>query len=477
MNILYTVPLVLSVFLFSLFSGEAQAYERQELEKLRNDKEVVSAFIKKNDKEKILKKYSNTEFNSNLEKIFYDVVYNYVNGDGQCELNFIRRLDAALVAAKVESSKNLRKEYLQVLRVNNAIDDILYEILIGNNNDLEVLNELEKKYGDRTKQKHLITFKREELVKENDVKKLFANFSTWPDDKSACTYLEYKTLKANITKVKEKSDNDHFHFLAKLAYKEKVISYATLQKLDYLNTKGSVTHRDNSLSAYFEIIFKAKNSMIPKNAPQMPVNLDQLDKFSTEKVRRFSNLTRRRVLYRKYSETQIIMLAQVLQRSSRRMGVDPDVVANTPYINQEFTTINETGETITYVERTEIDPQSQFNLARRLMRRDILTLQTMGIFAKTKITYEDVVMAGVETGYITLNDIAFVVQYDDLWNPKITQYDRVSKFVFTTAGYATFFLPPPWNVFATLALGIVHGVLDRRQTNGANNDNAATFIE
>lgn len=461
-----------------LLFNVAWAYDNKDIDKLKNDKEVVSIFIKKHEKENLQKKYANLEFNTKLQTIFHSSLLSFLNNNNQCELDLIRRFDYNLSLEKIATSEELRHEYFKVLRINNIIDDIFYDLLVGSNQDFTALNELDQKYGTLKKEKRIpMVSDHADLLEKNDVKRIFDGFEPWPDDNTSCTYQQFRYTKNRITNLKEKSKKDHFKLLTKIAYKEKVISYATLEKLNYLNENGSFLKRDNSLSGYFDIIFKAKNSLVPKNYVPYTGNIDKLNQFSTEKVRRFSNLTRRIVLFRKYSETQIIMLAKVLQESSRRMGVDPDVTASAPYINQEFTKINDNGEPETYVIRTEIDPQSQYNLARRLMRRDILNLQTMEIFKRTKITYEDVVMAGLETGYISLDDIAFVVQYDDLWNPYKTRYDKISGFVFKFVGYATFFLPPPWNVFTSLAIGIVGGVIDKRRTSGAQNDNPATFIE
>ena len=166
-----------------------------------------------------------------------------------------------------------------------------------------------------------------------------------------------------------------------------------------------------------------------------------------------------------------------MQRASKRMGVDPDTISTTPVIIQEQSTVNAQGEREITIEKIELDPQSQYNLARRLMRKDIVDTQMMSLFNGVKITYNDVVMASLEVGYISLEDIEFVVKYDDLWNPERTKFDRMSRFVFSPLGYSTFFLPPPWNATASLALGVIENVVDANHRNGAYNDNPGTYIE
>jgi hypothetical protein len=160
------------------------------------------------------------------------------------------------------------------------------------------------------------------------------------------------------------------------------------------------------------------------------------------------------------------------------MGVDPDTKSGRPVISQEFDITKANGEHENYVERIELDPQSQYNLARRLMRKDMTELQMMSSFQKITITHEDVVMAALETGYISLEDIEFVIKYDDLWNPHKSTFEKVMGFVFTVGRYSTFFLPPPYNVVASIAMGIAEGIVDNTYFNkGSDHDNPATFIE
>jgi hypothetical protein len=170
-------------------------------------------------------------------------------------------------------------------------------------------------------------------------------------------------------------------------------------------------------------------------------------------------------------------MAQVLQKASRRMGVDPDVISSRPVITQSFDVMGDDGIVRNYVEELELDSQSQFNLARRRMRKDILDLEAMDIFNGTRIFYDEVVMAAFETGYLTIEDIEYAIRYDDLWNPTKTRFDRISGFIFSFTGYATFFVPPPYNVTASLGLAIIQGIVNSNNVKGEDNDNAATFIQ
>lgn len=465
--------LVLLIFMPKVFAGGP--HSDGDLGLLRNDKEpIIKAFSRK-EKVSLQNKYKDKEQINFLSQIFYDSVKATINNPSVCELNLAKEFKARLEANNFSSNAKMMDEYLKVIRINHSIDDILYRITSEAINDHEELSKLN--FNKRISSKKKAD---QALIDANDLNDLFINFVTWPDDIESCTYQEFYYLQTNVflpngKKTKKKNDvKDLIHE----AYLQKIISAEVYHKLNYFNRKAKLNKRDLWLNDYLKIIFKSKNKMIPPGESYEVKQIEDEDDYSQEKIRRFSKITRRRLLYRKYNDVQIIMLAQVLQNASRRMGVDPDTKSSTPIITQEFWVTTPSGEERNYVEVIELDPQSQYNLARRRMRKDIIDLQMMDIFADSTITHEDVVLAALETGYITLDDIAYVVKYDDLWNPQKSKFEKISRFIFTVTGYSTFFLPPPWNIIASLALGVVEGVVDSKNpNNGASNDNPATFIE
>lgn len=468
----------LIVLIATSFLNNAFAYSLKDVQKIQNDKEVLITSFSKRDKKIILEKYNDKETNEKIKTIFYSTVLNFINDEAvkQCEADFIGRLKANLSKEDFAVDKDSLEDHLKMLRVTNAIDDILYDIIVAINEDAVKFSEIDLKKP----YKKLVFKHKDHLEKNQNLEELFETFKTWPDDKHNCATQEFQKLKESVVvpaNEKEKTKLKYLETLAHKAYESKVINLETFNKLEFLRTKSNLEKRYTWLNDYFKIIFSAKDSMIPHKKVYSVKNLDAENKFSTEKIKRFTALTRRKLLYRKYDETQIVLLAQVLQKASRRMGVDIDTITKAPYLVHEFEILNQNGERESYVERTEIDPQSQYNLARRLMRKDIVNLQMMSIFNRLEITYEDIVMASLEVGYISLEDIEFVVVYDDLWNPSTSKYERMSGFVFKVAGYTTFFLPPPFNIAASLALGIVEGIVNKQFDNGASNDNPGTFIE
>lgn len=466
--------LIISVLLQSSFSFAKVEFE--DLYKLRNDKEVVITVFSEKEKLRIKDAYKDSDLKENISRVFFDSLYVFLNDNEKwCEPNFIKHFKEELDRNNLNTTEKDLEEYFKILRVNHQIDDILFEILSSVNKDYFELQNL-----DLNRAAARPFLERSYLNENNNIQDLFSNFQQWPDEIQNCSYEEYIFIKNNIwiSKTEKSQKEAHLKSLIMKAFEEKAISLESYHKLEFLRSESDINERDLWLKHYLKIVINAKNRMVPVNLNYQSNDIEKEDNFASEKLRRFSKLTRRKLLYEKYDETQIIQLAQILQKASRRMGVDPDTESGVPRIVQEFNIQLANGQRTNYVEVIELDPQSQYNLARRLLRKDMTELQMMSNFVKVTITHEDIVMAAFETGYITHEDLEHVIRYDDLWNPEMTKWEKISGFIFKVAGYSNFFVPPPWNVATSIAIGVIEGIVDNKFfKNGADNDNPATFIE
>jgi hypothetical protein len=459
-SLLYTGLLLLQGLAYAQTTPE-------EVLNLRNDKEVIIRAFSQKEQRRIQRQYSQ-EMIGQTTQAFYAAVFEYqALSHKRCEFNFLDILKAKLSEAELDAGPATLPELFKVLRTHHAIDDILYQLLSSVNADYAELGKIDPEKKPRPR----LLPRRGTKMAASELASLYEDFAVWPDEIHACVYNSYIYLK------KQLEDPKHLARLNRQALKEELITQETFNKLEYLRTQSDINKRVIWLNDYFQIIFHAKNKLQPLSYVYRPVNLENENDFSSRRIRRFSKITRRELLYRKYNETQIILLAQVLQKAARRMGVDPDTESKGTFITSEYSVLQPDGQRRNYVERFELDPQSQFNLARRLLRKDIIELQMMDLFNGLKISYADVVMAAFETGYVSLEDLEYVVQYDDLWNPEKSKFERLSGFVFRLGGYGVFLLPTPWNITASLALGIVEGIVDNKTKSGAHNDNPATFIE
>lgn len=451
-------------------------YTREEIAKIRNDKEVIISSFSAREKTRINEKFSNEEENKKIKEIFNGNLYSYLNNrDAHCEVKYISALTKDLRKINIPSTENEMLDVFKFLRVSNSIDDILYDILAALVKDFYAIERL-----DLTSKPQRNVFKNyDKKSKDYNLNELFLSFKNYPDEVENCAYREFFKLREKIGNFKDskESRNKDLKDLAYVALDKKIISLETYNLLKFLVNDSTIKKRAIWLNDYYKIIFSAKNRMIPFKRSYKTINLEDESTFSSERIKRFSKITRRKILFQKYDENQIILLTQVMKKASQRMGVDPDTKTLAPYLTHEFFIENQRGQTQNLVERIELDTQDQFNLARKLLRKDMTTLQMMKSFQGVDITYSDLVSASLETGYITLDDIEYVVKYDDLWNPEISKIQRMIDMTFRIAGYGTFFLPPPWNVTAALGLSIIEGVVDSKNIDGASNDNANSIIE
>lgn len=455
---------------------ETENYSYESLNKIRNDKEVVISSFSKAEKARVLNKFSSKDEVSKIQKIFLDNLYTFLNtDDSHCETNYISNLKNDLEKGSKKLSEEEMLDIFKLLRAINAIDDVFYEILESLAKDLYSHSRIDLKQA--AIKGPFTNYEKKE--KDYDLDLLFSKFKTFPDEKSSCSYSEFIRLRESVGAPKDKLSvkNKELKKLAYSALTKKIITLGTYNELRFLAETSLINKRNVWLNNYFRITFLAKNKMIPFKRNYKVINLEDESKFSSEKVKRFSSITRRKILYKKYDESQIILLTQVMKKASQRMGVDPDTKTSAPYLVHEFIIEKEAGQTQNLVERLELDTQDQFNLARKLLRKDMVALQMMKSFQDVQITYSDLVMASLETGYISLDDIEYVVKYDDLWNPETSKTERMINMTFRIAGYGTFFLPPPWNVTAALALSVIEGIVDNKNINGASNDNPNSIIE
>ena len=467
--------LMMTCLLYSINSFATDDFSYEDIRKIQNDKEVTISAFGPEETLRIKNKFSNIDDKTKFKNIFVKNLYTFLNTQYMhCEPLYISDLVRDLQTVNVKNDKSTIIDVFKMMRVENAIDDVLYDILEELTLDHFAFKGLDLK----TKPIKNIFKNYDTKSKGYDVEGLFTSFKKYPDEVDSCSYQEFFKIREVVGLPSDSlaSKNKQLKDLAFVAYSKNIISVETFNKIKFLSKDSTIQNRRLWLSNYLRVTFSAKNKMIPVKRDYSVIDISKENGFSTEHIARFSNMTRRKLLYSKYDENQIVLLTQVMKKASQRMGVDPDTKTSVPYLIQEFNILNGNGETQNYVEKIELDTQDQFNLARKMLRKDMTTLQMMDTFLKVNITYEDLVMASLETGYLSLDDIEYVAKYDDLWNPNTSKFQRYMQITFQVAGYATFFVPPPWNVTAALTLSIIEGIANNKYIDGAKNDNPNTII-
>lgn len=476
MNKFFKKLLLLLALVMASISSYAQV-TFDDLKILKNNKEpTISAFSQK-DQEAIKGSFPDPDYRRTVRNKLYLSIMEFLNNDySKCEMSIVNRFVDKINITGLTVNQTYIEKLLKMLRIDNAIDDIAYKMLSAINQDYFALSEIEQKYTDTNLNLN--------SNRPSELSELYESFKKWPNETTECAYGRFIDLLENVPLSKKPKKKKVFKTRLKTlasynkqALKASIISPASYHKLEYLRRHSNVIRGELWFADYFQTMQTVKDS----NANDQPDNsiyqFEKENNFSSEHLKRLNKISVRELLYIKYNAQQISQLAEVLIKASRRMGSDPNVEAYLPTITQEFTIINDQGEKENYVETLKLTPLEQYNYARKRMRKDILDLQVTEEFRSTDIYYRDIVMAALETGYITFEEISVVVQYDDLWNPTKTKFEKVMNFIFGVANVGTFFVPPPFNIVSSIALTVVEGVIDQKHKNGADNDNPATIID
>lgn len=471
MKLLRLIVICLSTLLTNVYA------QNDLFSKLANTSEIISNAYTEKELEKIYKKLTPEQIQHVIND-FESVVSRYLN---QVEINDVC---PEQVSTLLEKKPQLSfREQLILVRSRNLIDDILFDILSltyrlnddfhFNNYSLEGLyshlsndHNIRVRNGSSSYSRHKVKRRIEELTHRVDLKALYLPVINATTSRN-CIVKKWLNLSQKFSKKIKGFKPLDLKLLNHAAKKQRIISDEIFKYLEL--TRSRVEKHTLSFTQYLNSINGAKNKLKPYSYRNQEIILSD-DNFANYQ-KRSSALTKRKELYFKYSPTQIILLAQVLQRASRRMGVDPDVESSAPVIVQEFQERTPKGEVRNYVEKLEMDPKSQYDYARKRLRADILKVKSMMSFRGKGVKYEDIVMAALETGYITTEEVQYVLAYDDLWNPERSSWDQMKQFLLRFATTGSLYLPPPWNVTGAIALVVLQTKLAKNNRKGKHNDN------
>ena len=398
-----------------------------------------------------------------IKEIFYETVKPFVESDIRCDLGLVQKFINNLELQGYEVSEYWVSTYLKALRVYNFIDDIFLKLLLE-------LTELHYALEADTHSSNMRN-SYYDYLETNNLENLFAEFTEFPDEEQVCAIGAFYRLKNNSrnkkgNRIKEKE----LKYINKLAYSENMIPLESFNRIETLR-RSDILERRIFLSGYLDKTFYAKDLLIPREATRYDIEVDRRDDYVVDKMGWFNNTTRREYLYNKYSDKQLIVLANILRKASIRMGVDADFSASIPEIRQEFVYRNEEGEEQTFVEVFQLSTSNDHvEYALRRMRMDIIEAQMYESFGSVEIKYEDIVLAALETGYITHEEVGLALTYDDIWNKEESKLMQAAKLTMRVGGTAVFYLPPPYNVIGAIGVALINAKIINKPK-GEDNDN------
>jgi hypothetical protein len=370
-----------------------------------------------------------------------------------CDLGLVDQLFKDAERNGVVSSKGELLDFAAWIRAEDLIDDIFYKLL----RDATVVRlDFENNAALRPGPRPLNLLTRQNA--NVDLVKFFEPVKTWPDDVKSCSLETYFKLTTGVT-AKNANDRDgQMLKLHHLAYRNGVISLETFNRLETLR-KRAVLSWPIYFKRYADVINNAKDKLTKTPEARAETN------FTVEYVSRRDGVTKRENLFQRYNSTQIVILAQIIEKSAKRMD------AKRASINWQYTD-DPNGETEIYV----LSPMEQYRAAIKMLRKDLNEVMRSEAFIGKQVEYEHLIAAAYETGYIKSEELALVIKFEEFWNPNTPKWRAYANFAFSLAGTASFYLPPPWNIIGAIGLVLTQTKLMNGEQRPNEDDNGNVII-
>jgi hypothetical protein len=408
----------------------AQAFD---ITLLANNKETLSRELTKQAASEAAQwgrnhNYNELELRSRSQKALTATFNEMVRIDTNCELGLVKRLKSDAKNFGVINHEDDTLKYVTYLRQQDLIDDLLYKML---KDSIALDKELVSNLHNRVSRPFNV------YTRQNagfDFANFYAPVKSWPDDINKCSTDAYYSM-AQKLRWKTKEDLDfQMERLNYIAFISGTIDQETFNKLETFRN-SEVVEWPIYFNRYADVINNAKDKMAKTREIKAENN------FSSTYISRKEKITKRGNLYMTYNSTQIMMMAQLIEKTAKRMD-STRVTLNWQY------TDDPNGETEVYI----FSPMEQYRAAIKMLRKDMGEMMRSETFRGTGFQYEHLIAAAYETGYIKSAELDYVLKFEDFWNPKVPKWQTYANFAFSIAGSASFYLPPPWNILGAIGL-------------------------
>lgn len=250
--------------------------------------------------------------------------------------------------------------------------------------------------------------------------------------------MKRKDIRKRIAGLtKEKNDKDAPRYLA--------VQLAWLRALEESRYEKETFF---ALGHVLKQVADAKNSS-PRSDPN-----DKPTKVMSKKKAKTGGLSNRLALYAKYNSLQINLLADEFKKFTERMDI----------LSAEAKIV------ISYKDGREdevytLTQQEQYRMAAKMLHKEVEELKLSGLFTGKSPTFDDVIVASVETGFIHATELDAALGVDDLWNPKVSGWTKVMTIVKKYGTTALILIPTPWTFWASLAITLAE-TLVKKKTQG-----------
>jgi hypothetical protein len=408
---------------------DAHAFE---VSLLFNNKELVSRELSREAHKDSLEWARHHSLGEELPKASLLVLRNTFNQlekiDTTCDLGLIKELHQnALKLRVIEDSQEL-SWFINYLRSSSLIDDLLLRLM---KSSLATWKEIETRKGYKLPVRPINLYTR--LNSGIKLKDFFDPINKNPDDQQSCTVDAFITMVSKLSFKNREMRDLELHKLHYRGVREKIIDLETFNKLEALR-KTNVLDWPIYLKRYADVINNAKDKLTKKPEAKSEST------FPVEYVSKRERMTQRSFLFQNFTSTQVMMLAQIIQKTAKRMD------AKQTSIQWDYN--DPSGEREIYV----LAPMEQYRAALKMLRKDMAEIMRSEAFKNTPLDYDHLIAAAYETGIVKSEDLDYVLKFEEFWNPKTPKWQAYARFAFSLAGTATFYFPPPWNVLGAIGL-------------------------
>lgn len=422
---------------------------------LANNKEFSSKELSKQDLSNLARwikrhRLQGPELKLHATRVLQLTIDDEARIDTSCELGIISNFSQYAKKEGIIDSEDEIVTLLNYLRNEQLIDDVLLRLL---KNSSLVNQTIAENLNDRGAQRpfNLNTAQTAKV----DLKQLYAPVKKWPDDKTNCSLDTYFRMTTTLNWKNVKERDALLERLNYMALKDGVIDQATYNKLDTFR-EMEVLSWPVYFKRYADVINNAKDKLT--KTPEVK----STHSFSETYVSRRDKITRRTRLYMTYDSTQVMMLAQLIEKTAKRMDAKQ--------VSLHFR-YNDEGEEV-YI----FSPMEQYRAAIKMLRKEMGELMRSDAFQNTGLEYDDLIAAAYETGFIKSEELEYVLKFEDFWNPQTPRWKSYANFAFSLAGTATFYLPPPWNIVGAIALVLSQSKIMNRDQDPDEDDNWNVII-
>jgi hypothetical protein len=371
--------------------------------------------------------------------------------DTTCELGLVAQLQKDAMKYGVIESNGEVLDLAGYLRHSNLIDDILYNMIKKSTYvSLDFVNNAAVKaprpFNVYTAQTNKV-----------DVEKLYAPVKNWPDDIKSCTIDTYFDMVSNLTFKNSKERDGLISKLNYIAYSKGILTLEGYNKMETMR-KRAVLDWPIYLKRYADVINNAKDKLTKTPEAKSTNN------FAQDYVSRRDSLTQRGNLYSTYNSTQIMILAQIIEKTAKRMD------AKRAALSWQYS--DDPADQEIYV----LSPMEQYRAAIKMLRKDMGDVMKSEAFKNTALEYEHLIAAAYEAGFIKSAELDMILKFEDFWNPKQSRWKTYANFAFSLAGTASFYLPPPWNIIGAIGLVLTQAKFVEGEPKPNPNDNWNVII-